>query len=505
MQFNATKCDLRSKKTECLVLVLSNKYDKHNNPQSNMNNSAQYLGPTIIEFITKLQGSGDIQEKLGSSVTINYPDGLEAQRLLIVSSGSEILNEQMFLSLAKTIGFKLKDLPVKDAVIALQDINVSGRNDIWQAQKISQVMGEQSYFSDSLKTIAKTNYSLKKVLLAVPSNQKLKEIKDACKLGLSVSKGMNLSKYLGDLPGNICTPSFLAKEAQKLAMGHSQLSCKIINEAEMKSLGMHSLLSVTAGTKQPAKMIVLKYNGSTKEREKPIVLVGKGVTFDSGGISLKPGAAMDEMKYDMCGAASVLGVFSMLVDTGLNVNVVGVIPAVENMPGGNAIKPGDIVKSMSGQTIEILNTDAEGRLILCDALTYAARFKPKNVIDIATLTGACVMTLGSHASGLLSNDDILAKKLEIAGQTSSDRIWRLPIWSEYDAQLKSNFADMANLGGRLAGTITAACFLARFTKEYKWAHLDIAGTAWKSGGSKGSTGRPVPLLCQFLIEEANND
>lgn len=505
MQFNATKCDLRSKKTECLVLVLSNKYDKHSNPQSNMNSSAQYLGPTIIEFITKLQGSGDIQKKLGSSITINYPDGLEAQRLLIVSSGSEILNEQMFLSLAKTIGFKLKDLPVKEAVIAPQDINVSGRNDIWQAQKISQVMGEQSYFSDSLKTIAKTNCSLKKVLLAVPSNQKLKEIKDACKLGLSVSKGMNLSKYLGDLPGNICTPSFLAKEAKKLAMGHSQLSCKIINEAEMKSLGMHSLLSVTAGTKQPAKMIVLKYNGSTKEREKPIVLVGKGVTFDSGGISLKPGAAMDEMKYDMCGAASVLGVFSMLVDTGLNVNVVGVIPAVENMPGGNAIKPGDIVKSMSGQTIEILNTDAEGRLILCDALTYAARFKPKNVIDIATLTGACVMTLGSHASGLLSNDDILAKKLEIAGQTSSDRIWRLPIWSEYDAQLKSNFADMANLGGRLAGTITAACFLARFTKEYKWAHLDIAGTAWKSGSSKGSTGRPVPLLCQFLIEEANND
>lgn len=505
MQLNATKCDLRSRKTECLVLVLSNKYDKHNNLQSDMNNSAQYLNPTIIEFITKLQESGDIQKKLGSSVTINYPNGLEAQRLLIVSSGSEILNEQMFLSLAKTIGLKLKDLPVKDAIIALQNINVSGRNDVWQAQKISQVLGEQSYYSDSLKTIAKTNCSLKKVLLAVSSDQKLKEIKDACKLGLSVSKGMNLSKYLGDLPGNICTPSFLAKEAKKLAMGHSQLSCKIINEAEMRSLGMHSLLSVTAGTKQPAKMIILKYKGSTKEKEKPIVLVGKGVTFDSGGISLKPGAAMDEMKYDMCGAASVLGVFSMLIDTDLDINVVGVIPAVENMPGGNAIKPGDIVKSMSGQTIEILNTDAEGRLILCDALTYAARFKPKNVIDIATLTGACVMTLGNHASGLLSNDDMLAKKLEIAGQTSSDRIWRLPIWSEYDAQLKSNFADMANLGGRLAGTITAACFLARFTKEYKWAHLDIAGTAWKSGSNKGSTGRPVPLLCQFLIEEANND
>jgi leucyl aminopeptidase len=235
------------------------------------------------------------------------------------------------------------------------------------------------------------------------------------------------------------------------------------------------------------------------------VLVGKGITFDSGGISLKPGAAMDEMKYDMCGAASVLGVFSMLVNIDLDINVIGIIPAVENMPGGKAIKPGDIVKSMSGQTIEILNTDAEGRLILCDALTYAARFKPKNVIDIATLTGACVMALGSHASGLLSNNDILAEKLEAAGEKSTDRVWRLPLWGEYDSQLKSNFADMANIGGRSAGTITAACFLARFTKDYDWAHLDIAGTAWMSGNNKGSTGRPVPLLSQFLIDEAAND
>lgn len=505
MQLNATNCNLRSKKTDCLVLILSNKDDQNSIPQSVIDNSVEYLGPTIIELITKLQESGDIQKKLGSSVIINYPNGLEAQRLLIVSSGGEILNEQMFLSLAKTIGFKLKSLPVKDAVIATQNINVRGRDDVWQAQKISQVLGEQSYFPDSLKTIAKHSYSLTKVLLAISSGQKLKEIKDACKLGLSISKGMNLSKYLGDLPGNICTPSFLAKEAKKLAMGHPQLTCKIINEAEMKSLGMHSLLSVTAGTQQPAKMIILKYTGSTKKKLKPIVLVGKGITFDSGGISLKPGAAMDEMKYDMCGAASVFGVFSMLVNTDLNINVIGVIPAVENMPGGKAIKPGDIVKSMSGQTIEILNTDAEGRLILCDALTYTARFKPKNVIDIATLTGACVMALGGHASGLLSNDDILAEKLETAGRTSSDRVWRLPIWSEYDAQLKSNFADMANIGGRSAGTITAACFLARFTKEYKWAHLDIAGTAWKGGNAKGSTGRPVPLLCEFLIEEANND
>ena len=265
---------------------------------------------------------------------------------------------------------------------------------------------------------------------------------------------------------------------------------------------MGSLLSVTAGTQQPAKMIVLEYKGD-KTRGKPIVLVGKGVTFDSGGISLKPGAGMDEMKYDMCGAASVLGTLSAIAEYKLPLNVTGIIPAVENMPSGSATRPGDVVTSMSGQTIEVLNTDAEGRLILCDALTYAGRYKPSFVIDIATLTGACVMALGSHASGLLSNDDSLAQALENAGQTSGDRVWRLPLWNEYDKQLKSNFADMANIGGREAGTITAACFLGRFTKNYRWAHLDIAGTAWNSGTNKGATGRPVPLLVEFLAEQVS--
>ena len=261
---------------------------------------------------------------------------------------------------------------------------------------------------------------------------------------------------------------------------------------------MHSLLSVAAGSDQPAKLIVLEYKGGSKN-DAPIALVGKGITFDTGGISLKPGAGMDEMKFDMCGAASVLGTFRTLLELDLSINVVGVIAASENMPNGNATKPGDIVTSMSGQTIEILNTDAEGRLVLCDALTYTERFKPKTVIDIATLTGACVIALGNHASGLFSNRDELAQALLKAGQEANDRAWHMPLWDEYQKQLDSNFADMANIGGREAGSVTAACFLSRFAKKFAWAHLDIAGTAWKSGGAKGATGRPVPLLVQYLL------
>ena len=505
MQLTAITCNLRTKKTNCLVLVLSNLKKGVYAPPANIDDSSGYLGSIIDGLIIKLQKSGDIKTKLGSSILIPSPNGLKAERLLIVSSGDKSLNEQNFLTLIKTISEEIKGMPIKDVLLTLQELDVSDRDKLWQAQKISQVLGEQSYYPGSLKTSPKNPDFLKQGVLAITSEQDLEKTKYACSLGVSISKGMNLSKHLGDLPGNICTPSYLAKEAKKLAASHPKLTCEILNEVEMRNLGMHSLLSVTAGTQQPAKMIILKYTGSNNKKSKPIVLVGKGITFDSGGISLKPGAAMDEMKYDMCGAAAVLGVFSMLTTINLDLNVIGMIPAVENMPGGKAIKPGDIVKSMSGQTIEILNTDAEGRLVLCDTLTYAARYKPKSVIDIATLTGACVMALGSHASGLLSNDDELAKNLEIAGYTSGDRVWRLPLWNEYDSQLKSNFADMANIGGRAAGTITAACFLARFTKDYTWAHLDIAGTAWKGGVSKGSTGRPVPLLAQFLIEETNND
>ena len=316
----------------------------------------------------------------------------------------------------------------------------------------------------------------------------------------AISAGMTLTRDLGNLPANICTPAYLAKQAQVLAKSDKRLRVSVLDEADMKRLKMGSLLSVSAGSRQPAKLITIEYRGAAAA-EQPVVLVGKGVTFDTGGISLKPGQAMDEMKYDMCGAASVFGTLQAVTQMQLPINVVGIIPATENMPDGIATKPGDIVTSMSGQTIEILNTDAEGRLILCDALTYAAKFKPSCVIDIATLTGAVIVALGKVPSGVMGNNPALIRDLIKSGQQIEDKIWELPLWDEYQEQLNSNFADMANIGGRDAGTITAACFLSRFTKDYKWAHLDIAGTAWKSGDAKGATGRPVPLLTQFIINQ----
>jgi leucyl aminopeptidase len=310
---------------------------------------------------------------------------------------------------------------------------------------------------------------------------------------------MHLAKDLGNLPPNICTPTYLAQTAQGLSKKVG-LKVAVLGRKHIEALGMGSFLSVAQGSETPPQFIVMRHQGG-KAGDAPIVLVGKGITFDTGGISLKPGEAMDEMKYDMCGAASVIGTLYAVGLMKLNQNVIGVIPTCENMPSGQATRPGDIVKSMSGQTIEILNTDAEGRLILCDALTYVERFKPKAVIDIATLTGACVIALGHVHSGLFSEDDALVNALTKAGKTSLDTVWRMPLDTAYHEQLKSNFADVANIGGRPAGSVTAACFLSRFTEKYKWAHLDIAGTAWKSGAAKGSTGRPVPLLVNFLLEQ----
>ena len=326
------------------------------------------------------------------------------------------------------------------------------------------------------------------------------ELKCAWERGCHLGSGTSLAKDLGNLPSNVCTPSYLADQAKQLAKAH-KLKVQVLDEKDMAQLKMGSFLSVTKGTREPAKFIVLEYNVG-KSKSKPVVLIGKGITFDTGGISLKPSGEMDEMKYDMSGAGSVLGTLKAVAQMRLPINVVGLIPTCENMPGGDAIKPGDVVTSMSGQTIEILNTDAEGRLILCDALTYAERYQPESVVDIATLTGACVVALGSVASGLYSNDDGLAQELLDAGQDVWDRAWHMPLWDDYHEQIKSRFADVANVGGRPAGSVTAACFLSRFAKKYKWAHLDIAGTAWRSGKDKGSTGRPVPLLTNYLIRKS---
>ncbi|MCY4046426.1 MAG: leucyl aminopeptidase [Cellvibrionales bacterium] len=362
-------------------------------------------------------------------------------------------------------------------------------------QLLAKTFVEVSYQYDTTLSDKKDKLLLKKVHLIVSSANAAN--KHAAELGRSMGLGANVAKQLGNLPGNVCTPSFLAKEAQGLAKSYQKVSTEILTEAQLKKLKMGSLLSVTAGTDEPAKVIVMKYQGD-KASQKPVVLVGKGVTFDSGGISLKPGARMDEMKFDMCGAASVFGTMKAVAELGLKVNLIGVVGAVENMPSGCATKPGDVVTSMSGKTIEVLNTDAEGRLVLCDLLTYVEKFKPKAVVDIATLTGACVVALGHHASAVYSNDDDFQMALKKAGDVVYDRAWPMPLWDEYDEQLKSAFADMGNIGGPDGGSVTAACFLSRFAKNYTWAHMDIAGSAWQK---KKASGRPVGLLTQYIIDQ----
>jgi leucyl aminopeptidase len=368
----------------------------------------------------------------------------------------------------------------------------------WIVEQISIQAGLSTYSYTQTLSKPKPAASLKKLTLALSPTKALLK---AAKEGQSIGSGMNIARELGNLPGNICTPSYLANQAKDLARKYLSLSASIVEEKKMRELGMGSFLSVTAGTDQPAKLIVLEYQGTDK-KTKPHALVGKGITFDSGGISLKPGGGMDEMKFDMCGAASVFGAMNAIAELKLAVNVVAVVAAAENMPSSNATKPGDVVTSMSGQTIEVLNTDAEGRLVLCDALTYAERFKPQSVIDIATLTGACVVALGKHASALYSNQDDFAEVLLEAGKEVGDKAWHMPLWDEYQAQLHSNFADIANIGGPGGGSITAACFLSRFAKNMRWAHLDVAGTAWDSGANKGATGRPVALLTKYLINQS---
>jgi leucyl aminopeptidase len=446
--------------------------------------------------------SGDISGKPGSTLLIRKVGGIAAERVLLVGLGNEeAVSDKNFLQAAQSVVRVFGSLGSQDGVIALPLEDVAGRDIAWGIRSCVFAAHENAYRADSLKSIKEpASAGVRKIGFGLSaSNATL--AKKVLEQSMAIASGINLAKDLGNLPGNVCTPSYLANTAKKLAKDY-EFGIEILDRKQMEALKMGSLLSVSNGTEEPPKFIVLKHMGG-KAKSAPTVLVGKGITFDSGGISLKPGANMDEMKYDMCGAASVLGTFRAIGEMGLPLNVIGVIPSCENMPSGRATKPGDIVTSMSGQTIEVLNTDAEGRLILCDALTYSERFKPAAVVDIATLTGACITALGHHNSGLFTRHDDahdkLADELLNAGKQASDTAWRMPIEDLYQEQLKSSFADIANIGGPAAGSITAACFLERFTKKYTWAHLDIAGTAWKSGAAKGATGRPVSLLTLFLL------
>ncbi|HEX7636163.1 MAG TPA: leucyl aminopeptidase [Noviherbaspirillum sp.] len=452
--------------------------------------------------------SGDITGKAGSTLLLRGLDGITAERILLVGLGSkESVNNKNFSSAVQAAARILSSLGAADAVIALPLEEVKDRDVAWAVRASVLALRDGAYRYDTTKSKKDdTPAGVKKIAFAV-SAAGTASAKAAITQGVAIANGMALTKDLGNLPSNICTPTYLADTAKKLAKDF-KFGIEVLDRKQIEALKMGSLLSVTKGSEEPPKFIILKHMGG-KQKDAPIVLVGKGITFDSGGISIKPGANMDEMKYDMCGAASVLGTFRAIGELGLKLNVIGVIPTCENMPSGRASKPGDIVTSMSGQTIEILNTDAEGRLILCDALTYVERFKPAAVVDIATLTGACVTALGHHNSGLFTRHDeahdALANELLAAGRATGDTAWRMPIEDAYQEQLKSNFADMANIGGPPGGSITAACFLERYTKKYTWAHLDIAGTAWKSGSAKGATGRPVPLLTTFLVNRANGN
>ena len=442
--------------------------------------------------------SGDLSGSLGRSVVLTNVAGVRATRVAVVGLGKASAFGATQFRRALAAAVKSIASSKSNQILNCLTLETNTADVYYLGRATAEAIGDELYRFTAMKSGRKpASMPLKKIGMLIATRGDADRAMRGAEHGDAICKGASLAKDLGNLPPNVCTPSYLARTAQKLARNNGKLTTRVLNETEMKRLGMDSLLSVTAGAAEPAKLIVMQYKGGG--RKAPIVLVGKGVTFDTGGISLKPGPAMDEMKYDMCGAAGVIGTMATVAALKLPVNVNVVVPTVVNMPGARATVPGDIVTSMSGQTIEILNTDAEGRLILCDALTYSRRFKPAAIIDVATLTGACVVALGKHHSGVMSHSDELADSILSAGVSADDRGWRLPLGDDYAQQLKSNFADFANVGGRDAGAITAGCFLAKFTDGMNWAHVDIAGVAWRSGAKKGATGRPVPMLSELLL------
>ena len=472
--------------------------------------AAEVIDKAANNYLSDVIRRGDMEGKAGSTLLLHDVPSTLCERVLLVGLGKEKeFREKEYCSAIRSAVNALNATGAVDGALFLTGCAVKKRTLAWRIRQAAIIAEESVYRFEQFKS--KKDYvrrPLRKLTLVIERRNELALAEEALAQGLAIARGVALARDLGNLPGNVCTPGYLAETARQMAHDHA-LDCKVLERADMEALGMHSLLSVAKGSHQPPKLIVLHYKGANAgtgrgkgAQAKPLVLVGKGITFDSGGISLKPGLEMDEMKFDMCGAASVLGALKAVAQMKLPINLTVLVPTSENMPGGAASKPGDIVTSMSGQTIEILNTDAEGRLILCDALTYAERFDPDTVIDVATLTGACVIALGHVATGLFANDEGLARELLHAGDEAQDRAWQMPLWEDYQDLLKSNFADMANIGGRAAGSVSAACFLSRFTKKFVWAHLDIAGTAWKSGADKGATGRPVALLTHYLLKRA---
>ncbi len=479
-------------KTDCLVVALK--------PLKKISSQCAELNKATGGAIARLQESDQFEAKRGELVNIMVPQGVSAKQIILLGVGESKLDTATVRATLSSLASKLKELKVNeatfdlDALIAKSDIETVSRH-------LTEALGDTEYRYIKLPKSARGPKAGKefKATLWCQDRKALAAAKKAMNIGKAISNGKELAKNLANMPGNVCTPTFLASQAKKLGRSHG-LKVKILSEKDMGELGMGSLLSVSKGSREPAKLIVMEYKGAKNSKDAPHALVGKGLTFDAGGISLKPGTKMDEMKYDMCGASSVFGALVAAAEMKLPINVVGIVPSSENLPDGIANKPGDVVTSMSGQTIEILNTDAEGRLILCDALTYAKRFKPQTVIDIATLTGAVIVALGHQTAGVMGNDQGVIDDLIKAGDTSLDHAWQLPINESYKKQLKSEYADLANIGTPGAGTITAACFLSYFTEDFRWAHLDIAGTAWGGTVGKRASGRAVPILTQYLMD-----
>ena len=500
MEFSIKNSNPEKQRSDCVIVGV---YESRH-----LSNAAQAIDEASAGYITSILKRGDMDGKLDTTLMLHNVPGTMSERVLLVGLGKEAdFSDKQYCKAVRASVKALANSGASDVVSFLADLAVNALTTRRKVALQTEVTLDATYKFDAIKKkkddVKKAE--AKKGIASVTINvAQANEVKDG-KLGLAdgqaLAAGVSLAKDLGNLPPNVCTPTYLAEQAQALGKEYD-FKVKVLEKNELEKLGMGSFLGVTQGSEEPPKFIIMQHLKGKKD-QKPVVLVGKGITFDTGGISLKPGSEMDEMKYDMCGAASVLGTFKTIAEMNLPLNVIGLIPTCENMPDGRATRPGDVLISMSGLTIEVLNTDAEGRLILCDALTYAERFEPSAVVDIATLTGACVIALGHHASGLFSNNDALAKELLEAGEASLDRAWHMPMWDDYQSLLDSNFADMANIGGRAGGSITAACFLSRFAKKYEWAHLDVAGTAWKSGKEKGGTGRPVPLLTEFLVARAN--
>ena len=496
MEFSIKNVNAAATQSDCLVVGV---YEANV-----LSEAAQEIDRASKGMISKLLADGDMDGKLEATLMLHHVPGLTSRRLLLVGLGKEAdFTEKQYAKAVRASIKALEKSGALDATTCLAQLPVKALSAQRKVAYLSEAALDASYKFAAIKR-KEEKASPKKGIAKLTINVAASDV-PAAETGLAdgqaLAAGVSLAKDLGNLPPNVCTPSYLAEQALALGKTH-QFKVEVLERDALKKLGMGSFLAVAQGSEEPPKFIIMQHLKGKKE-QKPVVLVGKGITFDTGGISLKPGSEMDEMKYDMCGAASVLGTFKAIAAMNLPLNVIGVIPTCENMPDGRATRPGDVLTSMSGLTIEVLNTDAEGRLILCDALTYVERFEPSAVVDVATLTGACVIALGHHASGLFSNNDALAAELLQAGEVSLDRAWHMPMWEDYQSLLDSNFADMANIGGRAAGSITAACFLARFAKKYDWAHLDVAGTAWKSGKEKGGTGRPVPLLTEFLVQRAN--